>query len=509
MDVELLVEVLHVGLHGVGPDVELAGYLPQGHALGHEQEDVLLAGGEPRLMGQLVAFDGQPVLLELACFALCGGLEDDAPLRGRDALLRQKERGDDDEQAGHCGEEQGVGEGVGLEGLHGVAHDAARLGGDEPHGALDGEYPKRAHAVAVRQVAQDGHDQDEQDRVAGQGARVGDESPPGKRALERHERHEHEGNPDSVQQGEVEGRACRLALAPVGRLSVRPAAYLPANERVDDHRPDEGPHPRVHGEWAGEHAAAQTVHEGVHADHGDRLPREREVPLVGGWVRVAGQRGVGPPEAKQGNDGDEAGTDEEPPEGKSLERPEDEAAHRDAGRVVQGDAQGVDASVKLAPEHEDKRDAHTSQNDRGPEEQRGELRREEARKVDAGAPHHAGDAGHNHPGVSVERREPAGEDREQDENARAHEVKERVAVDERHGKGEGDRKGRETDLVVRIERLGPDAEDAHAHEAERDDKDPLPCGFGAGGERAFGVLCDHVRFPPPPVSCIAAALGWL
>ena len=90
VDIELLVEVLHVGLHGVGPDVKLAGYLSQGHALGHEQEDVLLAGGKPRLMCQLVAFDGQPVLLELVRLALCGGLEDDPPLRGRDTLLRQK-----------------------------------------------------------------------------------------------------------------------------------------------------------------------------------------------------------------------------------------------------------------------------------------------------------------------------------------------------------------------------------------------------------------------------------
>ncbi|MDY5809689.1 MAG: hypothetical protein SPK07_08525 [Coriobacteriales bacterium] len=77
VDIELLVEVLHVGLYGVGPDVKLAGYLSQGHALGHEQEDVLLAGGKPRLMCQLVAFDGQPVLLELVRLALCGGLEDD------------------------------------------------------------------------------------------------------------------------------------------------------------------------------------------------------------------------------------------------------------------------------------------------------------------------------------------------------------------------------------------------------------------------------------------------
>ena len=128
------------------------------------------------------------------------------------------------------------------------------------------------------------------------------------------------------------------------------------------------------------------------------------------------------------------------------------------------------------------------------------------RKVDAGASHHAGGAGGNRPGVFVERRETAGEDREQDENERAYEIEERVAVDEWHGEGEGDREGRETNLVVRIERLGPDAEDAHAHETEWDDKDPLPYGLGAGGERAFGVLCDHVWFPPP---FLASQRPWL
>ena len=56
-----------------------------------------------------------------------------------------------------------------------------------------GEYSNYEHTVSVRQVAEDGCNQDEQDRVAGQGACVGDELPPGERALERHERREHEG----------------------------------------------------------------------------------------------------------------------------------------------------------------------------------------------------------------------------------------------------------------------------------------------------------------------------
>ena len=62
---------------------------------------------------------------------------------------------------------------------------------------------------------------------------------------------------------------------------------------------------------------------------------------------------------------DKAGADEQPRQRQTLEKPKDERSDNDSSGVVEGYAQGVQASEKLRPQQNKKRYAYSSRNDGG------------------------------------------------------------------------------------------------------------------------------------------------